>query len=57
MPRPGGNGAGSDKPSLQRLHDLALWDAQRPGNIGAGLKLLEALMNTPNFRPVTGGRA
>ena len=57
MPRPGGNGAESDTRSLQRLHDLAMLDVQRPGNIGAGLKVLEMLMARPDFRPRNGGQA
>ena len=31
--------------SLQQLYDLAVQDIQRPGNIGAGLKILETLTN------------
>lgn len=43
--------------SLTHLYHLAQHDAQRPGNIGAGLKVLEALLNLPGFRPSTGGEA
>ncbi|OLV17491.1 hypothetical protein BOO71_0008686 [Deinococcus marmoris] len=39
------------------MHELACLDAQRPGNIGAGLKVLEALMNLEGYRPAKGGRA
>ena len=56
MPRPSGNGAGSDTGSLQRLYDLAMLDVQRPGNIGAGLKLLATLTVT-GFKPRDGGKA
>ena len=43
--------------SLSHLHELARLDAQRPGNIGAGLKILEMLMNRPGFRPDGGAKA
>ena len=56
MPRPSGNGAGSDTRSLQCLHDLAMLDIQRPGNIGAGLKVLEMLTDH-GFKPKGGGQA
>ena len=56
MPRPGGNGAESDTRSLQRLHDLAMLDVQLPGNIGAGLKVLEMLTDH-GFKPKGGGQA
>ena len=49
-------GAGFDTRSLQRLYDLAMLDVQRPGNIGAGLKLLETLTVT-GFKPRGGGKA
>jgi len=45
------------RPSLNDLFELARLDAQRPGNIGAGLKVLEALLNLPGFRPANGGKA
>lgn len=57
MPRPGGNGAGTSNHSLQRLWELARCDAQRPGNIGAGMKVLEMLMDCADFKPSNGGRA
>lgn len=41
----------------QAHEDLARLDAQRPDNISAGRKVLEALMDLPNFRPRTGGVA
>ncbi|WP_175607456.1 hypothetical protein [Deinococcus marmoris] len=56
MKRPTAASVGS-KNSLARLHELACLDAQRPGNIGAGLKVLEALMNLEGYRPAKGGRA
>lgn len=43
--------------SLSRLYELACIDAQRPGNNGAGLKVLEALLNLPHFQPRTGTKA
>lgn len=56
-PRHGHDGDGQGIDSLTRLYHLAQHDAQRPGNIGAGLKVLEALLNLPGFRPSTGGEA
>ncbi|CAM3738225.1 hypothetical protein [Deinococcus frigens] len=43
--------------SLDHLHELARLDAQRLGNTGAGLKVLEALMKLSSFRPKNGGMA
>ena len=57
MPRPSGNGAGASNNSLQRLWELAQLDAQRPGNIGAGMKVLEMLMNRVDFKPSNSGQA
>lgn len=37
--------------------DLARLDAQHPDNIGAGRRVLEILMDLPNFRSRTGGVA
>ena len=51
-----GGAVGSSSRSLQPLYDLAMLDVQRPGNIGAGLKLLEMLTVT-GFKPRNGGRA
>lgn len=48
-------GAGDNKKSLAHLYELARLNAQRPGNTGAGLKVIEALMNT-GFKP-NGGQA
>ncbi|WP_158679933.1 hypothetical protein [Deinococcus sp. NW-56] len=56
MKRPTGDAVGN-MGSLSHLYELARLDAQRPGNIGAGLKLLEALLNRPGFRPRNGGKA
>ncbi|CAM3974922.1 hypothetical protein [Deinococcus marmoris] len=56
MKRPTEDAVGS-KQSLAYLYELARLDAQRPGNTGAGRKVLEALMNLPHFRPRTGGVA
>ena len=56
MPRPSGNGAESDTGSLQRLYDLSVLALQRPGNIGAGLKVLEMLTDH-GFKPKGGGQA
>lgn len=39
---------------LQHLYELAKQDAERPGNIGAGLKVLEMLLNRADFRPMSG---
>lgn len=50
----GGNG---NTGSLTYLLQLALLDMQRPGNIGAGEKVAEMLLNRPGFRPRTGGKA
>ncbi len=51
-------GASSErKNSLHRLHELARLDAQRPGNIGAGLKILEALLKVAGFKPKGGSKA
>lgn len=43
--------------SLSDLFMLATLDMQRPGNIGAGLKVLDMLMARPGFRAPCGGRA
>lgn len=43
--------------SLSRLYELACLDAQRPGNIGAGLKVLESMLILPRFQPRNGGKA
>lgn len=56
-PRHGHDGDRQNTSSLTHLYHLAQLDAQRPGNIGTGLKVLDALLNLPNFRPTTGGRA
>lgn len=56
MKRPTAAAVGTAR-SLAHLYRLAQLDAQRPGNIGAGLKVLEALLNLPGFRPSTGGKA
>lgn len=47
-------GAGN---SLAHLFHLAQLDAQRSGNVGAGLKVLEMLLALPAFRPRTGAKA
>ena len=57
MPRPGGNGAGPDTRSLQRLWELAQQAAQRPGHYGGPLKVLEMLMDHPDFKPSSSGQA
>ena len=59
MRRPGQEGGAGDenKGSLAHLHELARLDAQRPGNIGAGLKVLEMLLKLPGFRPDGGAKA
>ncbi|WP_181391991.1 hypothetical protein [Deinococcus irradiatisoli] len=57
MRRPGQEGGGSDTHRLQPLYEKALLDAQRPGNIGAGLKVLEALLNVAGFKPKDGAKA
>ena len=56
MKRPTDATVGS-KQSLPHLYELACLDVQRPGNIGAGLKVLEALMDLAHFRPRAGGVA
>ena len=56
MKRPTERTVGNTK-RLAHLHELARLDAQRPGNIGAGLKILEALLKLPNFRPRSGAKA
>ena len=43
--------------SLQHLWKLAQHAAQRPGNCGGPLKVLEMLMGRADFRPRDGGRA
>lgn len=43
--------------SLQRLWELGRLDAERPGNIGAGIKVMEMLMNRADFKPSNGGQA
>lgn len=53
----GRGGGNRDTRSLANLHALALLDMQRPGNIGAGLKVAEMLMALPGFRPRNGGQA
>lgn len=57
MPRPGGNGASASDRSLQRLWELAQHAAQRPGNFGGPLKVLEMLMGRADFLPKNGGKA
>ena len=57
MPRPSGNGVDASNHSLQRLWDLARQAAQRPGHYGGPLKVLEMLMDRPDFRPSNGGQA
>lgn len=57
MRRPGQEGGEANRNSLQRVWDMAVLDTQRQGNVGAGLKLLEALMNVVGFRPHDGGKA
>ncbi|MFC4426971.1 hypothetical protein [Deinococcus navajonensis] len=42
---------------LSHLYELACLDAQRPGNIGAGLKVLESMLRLPHFQPRKGGKA
>ena len=44
-------------PILQRIWELARLDAQRPGNIGAGIKVMEMLMSRADFKPSNGGQA
>ena len=53
----GHDGDGMGKNTLTHLYHLAQQDAYRPGNTGAGLKVLEMLLNVPGFRPATGSRA
>lgn len=58
MRRPGQEGdTCRNTPGLSRLYELARMDAQRPGNIGAGLKVLDMLMARPGFRVPHGGHA
>ncbi|GAA5534616.1 hypothetical protein [Deinococcus aluminii] len=54
--RDGGAARGGAVHSLTHVCHLAQLDAQRPGNIGAGLKVLEALLNLLSFRRSTGGK-
>ena len=56
MKRPTGQTVGNMN-SLTHLHELARLDAQRPGNIGAGMKILEALLRLPSFKPKGGAKA
>jgi hypothetical protein len=56
MKRPTGDAVGTAN-RLAPLFHLAQQDAQRPGNKGGGLKIMEALLDLPNFRPVNGGKA
>ncbi len=56
-PRHGHDGDRQCKSSLTHLYHLAQLDAQRPSNIGAGLKVLEALLNAPSFRLLIGAKA
>lgn len=42
---------------LAHLFELARLDAQRPGNIGAGIRVMEMLMNRADFKPSNGGQA
>lgn len=53
----GNAGNGRNKSSLTDLYTLAVLDAQRPGNIGAGLKVLDMLMARPGFCAPRGGHA
>lgn len=53
----GRGGKAGDTGSLSDLYALALRDMERPGNIGAGLKVAEMLMAHPGFRPRNGGKA
>lgn len=43
--------------SLQHLWELAQEAAQRPGNCGGPLKVLEMLMGRADLRPKNGGKA
>jgi len=43
--------------SLQPLWELGRLDAQRLGNIGAGIKVMEMLMSRADFKPSNGGQA
>ncbi|WP_019011278.1 hypothetical protein [Deinococcus aquatilis] len=56
MKRPTGDAVGTSH-RLAHLFHLAQQDAQRPGNAGGGMKIMEALLNLPNFRPTNGGKA
>ena len=56
MKRPTGATVGNTD-RLAYLFELARLDAQRPGNIGAGIKVMEALMNRADFKPSNGGQA
>lgn len=57
MPLPSDKEAGCNLHGLAHLFELARLDAQRPGNIGAGLKVLDMLMARPGFRVPRGGHA
>ena len=56
MKRPTGATVGNIN-RLAYLFELARLDAQRPGNIGAGMKVLEMMMGRADFRPKNGGKA
>ena len=56
MKRPTGVTVGNTD-RLAYLWELAQCAAQRPGNAGGPLKVLEMLMNRPDFRPRNGGQA
>lgn len=55
--RDGGTARAGTDQSLAHLYLLAQLDAQRSGNAGAGLKILEMLLALPAFRPRTGAKA
>lgn len=50
MKRPTGRTVGNTN-SLSQLFELARLDAQQYGHTGAGLKILEALLKLPSFKP------
>lgn len=56
MKRPTGATVGNTD-RLAYLFELARLDAQRPGNIGAGIRVMEMLMNRTDFKPSNGGQA
>jgi len=56
-PRQGRNGERINHSSLTRLYQLAQLDSQRPSNKGGWLKVLDMLMNHPDFQPPRSGKA